>query len=139
MKVIQGLLGRCSHLLLPAMLALAALGNAHAQYRSQWDPTILEIRQLPTYCQGQFRPELAKQPGFSLPPNCGWVNHFCPGLVLLNRASDASRSKKDRSYALSQVRGELAYTRKHITPNCPLADDLAAAEMRERFLKSTLK
>lgn len=139
MKVIQRFLGLCHRFLMPGVIALVVLPNANAQYRDQWNPTILELRQLPTYCQGQFRPDLAKQPGYSFPPNCGWVNHLCPGLVLLNRASDVSRHKPDRIYALSQVRGELAYTRKHITPNCPLNDDLAAAEMRERFLKSTLK
>lgn len=123
-----------------SLLALCALTALPAlAYRNQWAPTPLEIAKLPKYCQGQFVPALAKQPGYAFPPACGWVNHLCPGMVLLNRAQDLSLPRKDRVYALSQVEGELAYTRQHMTPTCPLAPDLAAAEFKLKILRISVK
>ena len=120
------------------VLALVSPQAARA-YRDQWRPTALEIAKLPKYCQGQFMPALAKQPGYAFPPACGWVNHLCPGMVLLNRAQDLSLPRKDRQYALSQVDGELAYTRLHMTPTCLLAPDLRAAEFKLKILQISLK
>ena len=125
------------------VIGAAATLPAWAQYRDQYKPTPLEIARLPKYCQGQFKRELAKLPGYSITPGCGWTNHLCPGLVLLNRAADVSMARPARQYALSQVDGELAYTRQHMTRACPmgqvLAQELASAEFRMKILQMSLK
>lgn len=130
-----------SHLtraLAAATLALASA--AHAQIDGGWKPNALEVAQLPTYCQGQFRPDLARQPGYSLPPGCGvWINHFCPAIVALNRAGNVAAPMKDRAYSLRNARDHLSYTRKHLQPTCPLKGELSLLERRAEVLGIMVK
>lgn len=105
-----------------------------------WKPNALEVDQLPKYCQGHFRSELSKIPGYMLPQGCGvWINHFCPAIVALNRASQVSNPMKFRTYSLRAASDHLRYTRGNLQPGCPLRKDLEALEFRERMLKITLK
>lgn len=108
-------------------------------YRDQWHPTTLEIARLPRYCQGQFIPGLKGKPGFRI-DGCGtYMNHFCPGLVLINRASDSSRPKSQRREVVREARVEIDYTRGFLPKNCPIEAEISAAEARVRFLEMTVK
>jgi hypothetical protein len=121
-----------------ALTALAGPQALKAQPQSEWQPTLVEVLQLPKYCQGWFRKEL-DFPGNPI-ATCGdWFNHFCPGLVALNRAAQPTRSMTERRYFLQNGTGHLGYTRKHLSPTCALAEDLRAAEARARILAITVK
>lgn len=121
-------------------VALGLASAAQAQIDGGWKPNALEVAQLPQMYQGQFRPDLAKQPGYSLPPGCGvWINHFCPAIVALNRAANVAAPMKDRAYSLQSARDHLAYTRKHLHPPYPLKGELALLERRAEVLGIMVK
>jgi hypothetical protein len=130
-------------LLVASIAALLFCHDGQAQTDTTdtgWKPNALEIAQLPQYCQGQFRSELRKFPGYTLPQGCGvWINHFCPAIVALNRASQIGAPMKFRVYSLQAAGDHLRYTRGNLQPGCPLAKDLEALEFRERMLKITIK
>jgi hypothetical protein len=126
---------------LAAALAIAAASAlpALAKYNNGFDPDPREVARLPKFCQGQYVPSLAKQPGYNI-EGCGASNHFCPSLVLLNRAEDFTLSKQVRQYAMQQAGDNLAYTRGHMTPQtCWLWPHQSAAEARFKLLKIMLK
>ncbi len=96
----------------------ALAGGAHAQRPAQEDlsgfrATPLEIAQLPRYCWGSFDPKWT-QPGmseFNLPGGCGErFNHFCPGVLSLQRAKGALADMKRRSYWLGVAQDHVRYT-----------------------------
>lgn len=123
-----------------AFVTMGLAASAHAQIDGGWKPTALEVAQLPKYCQGGFRPDLAAQPGYSLPQGCGvWINHFCPAIVALNRASNLAAPMKDRVYSLKSANGHLAYTRSHLLPTCPLTNELSLLERQAEFLRIMVK
>ena len=123
-----------------AFVTLGLASAAHAQIDGGWKPNVLEVTQLPTYCQGSFRPELAGKPGYSLPQGCGvWINHFCPAIVELNRAGNLTAPMRARVYSLQSARDHLAYTRKNLQPTCPLTGELALLERRAEFLRIMVK
>ena len=123
-----------------ASVTLGLASAAHAQIDGGWKPNALEVAQLPTYCQGSFRPDLAGKPGYSLPQGCGvWINHFCPAMVALNRAGNLTAPMKDRVYSLRSASDHLAYTRNHLQPTCPLTGELALLERRAEFLRIMVK
>lgn len=108
-------------------------------YRDQWHPTQLEVAKLPQYCHGQYIPELKGKPGFRI-DNCGtYMNHFCPGLVMLNRAADLSKPKPQRREILREAKTEVVYTRSFLPANCPIEPDIRAAESRLKLLEMMLK
>ena len=48
-------------------------------------PTAIEVTMLPKFCWGQFNPSLPKTPEFTI-QGCGvYMNHYCYGLVSLQR------------------------------------------------------
>lgn len=121
-----------------AVAALSLFMQA-AQAASEFHPSAMDLIQLPPYCQGQFRPELTKDPAYRM-PDCGSrFNHYCPALVLLNQAGQASRSKAERQHNLGQARKHLEYTIDSMTPTCPLAPLVRAAETRRKMLEKTLR
>lgn len=130
------LIAICSALLL-SMTVASAMAEG---YRDQWHPTIMEISRLPNYCHGQFRPELRGTPGYKI-VNCGnYYNHFCPGLVMLNRASDLTKPKAVRRDILREARLEIGYIRGFPLPqNCPILPDIEAAEARLRMQEMLAK
>ena len=123
-----------------AFVTLGLASAADAQIDGGWKPNALEVAQLPKYCQGSFRPDLAGQPGYSLPQGCGvWINHFCPAIVALNRAGNLTAPMKDRVYSLQSAGGHLAYTRSHLLPTCPLTGELSLLERQAEFLRIMVK
>ena len=67
------------------------------------------------------------------------MNHFCPGLVLMNRAMKSTAPKAERQGLVGQARQELEYTRARMAPNCPIAPDVQAADSRLRLLEMMVK
>lgn len=119
--------------LMAGMFSLTSLG-AVAGARSDFDPTPLEFAKLPKYCQGQFRPELTKDPAYRMPACGGRFNHFCPALVSLIRVEFPHGSDAPRHYHLKSATGHLKYTTDAMPASCPLAADVRAAETRLRLL-----
>jgi len=102
-------------------------------------PSQLELVRLPTYCQGQYRPELEKVPG-NLIANCGgYMNHFCTALIYLDRSRSVSAPKDIRAANARSARGHLAYTIKNMTPSCPIAPDVRAADSTLQFIEKITK
>ncbi len=117
------------------------MGPAAAEgYRDQWHPSPLEISKLPDYCKKQFLPNTLEK-GRKYIEGCGGhYNHFCPGLVMLNRASDFTKPKAARREILREARVEISYIRGFPLPaTCPILPDIAAAEARLRMLESLAK
>ena len=122
-------------LMVAAMLALPA----SAKYNNGFDPDPAEVAKLPKFCQGQYIASLANRPGYHI-EGCAASNHFCPSLVLLNRAANFTLSKQERQYAIQQAGDNLGYTRGHMTPpSCWLWPQQNFAESRYKLLKSMLK
>lgn len=112
--------------------------NIFADEANGWSPDALELSVLPKYCKMQFlNPAPPQVTPMSL---CGiYMNHLCPGMVLVNRASKLSIPKHLRKRIAKMARGELDYTKQHMNPSCPLASDLAVNDARLRNLEMFLK
>lgn len=116
---------------IPVSVRCADLGNG-------WEPTALELLQVPKYCQQQF---LSKHDGkvmSKLFSGCSRVNHLCPGLILINRAEKHSIPKGERKRILRQAKNEIDYSSSQLTNNCNVKADIESAQMRIRFLEKVL-
>lgn len=122
-----------------AFACFAFAGPAVAQLGSQWRPPLLEALQLPEYCHGQFIPEFASVPSKNMPACGGRMNHLCPGLVLLNRASNPSLPKSVRRDMLTAARGDFEYSLSAITPTCPILGEVKAAHQRAQLMLTILQ
>jgi hypothetical protein len=94
--------------------------------------TVEEALALPRFCWNQYLGY--EGPEYSLPPRqvCGvYTNHYCPGLIALNRANRAVNDNAKRRW-LAASRGEFQYTVRHTTkyPDCPLRID-AQSKLRQ--------
>ena len=101
------------------------------------DPSRLEALQLPAYCHKQY----------GIPSNtpmptevCGHLmNHFCPALVFLNRASDLTAPKWKRRGNARRARSGLEYSKKGMPANCKLAGEVNTADVRLRVIETYVK
>ena len=107
---------------------------------AQWNPTPADKLKIPQYCWSQFDENFAKQTGIKSPVQmCGLtMNHFCPGLIMLNYASDSKHSPNERHDYMREAFGGINYTYKWMPPNCPLKPDLDAAKARADFVARLL-
>jgi len=131
-----------------ALLAAAALSAAFAaaaqlpdpfQGRNEWNPVDMEIPMLPLYCQVDLRPQQVRGQG-TRAFGCGeWFNHFCPGLVALNRAMSPLLPVQRRRFFLQEAAGHFRYTRTHWSPQCRLGADLQAAEQKVEMVRTLLR
>ena len=123
----------------------ALVGGAHAQRPAQEDlsgfrATPLEIAQLPRYCWASFDPKWT-QPGmseFNLPGGCGErFNHFCPGVLSLQRAKAALADPTRRRYWLGVADGHIHYTVDGIAKltTCPMQPTVKKLADEIRVLK----
>jgi hypothetical protein len=105
---------------------------APADIAEQWNPPLLERLKLPQYCWAQFDANFAKQSGTKSPVQmCGsTMNHFCPALVMLNRAQDSKYHPNTRHDMMREAIGGINYTYKGMPPNCPLKPDVDAAKAK---------
>lgn len=116
-----------------ALLGLPAAGVGEV-IGVRTPPSALEIAKLPQYCLGQAysdKPEY-RAPQFSIGgqfPNCGpGMNHFCPGIIALNRALRPGADRDHKSYWLGVARAEFGYTSRAMQPfpSCGLRPHLDA-------------
>jgi len=107
---------------------------------AQWHPTPADKVNLPQYCWSQYDEAFAKQSGVKKPVDvCGvYMNHFCPGLVMLYRARDPKHPPQKRRDYMQQAYGGINYTLKWMPPGCPLKPDVdnakAMADAVSRFV-----
>lgn len=108
------------------------VGAAPSDIADQWNPPLADKLKLPQYCWSQFDGNFAKQSGVKMPTEiCGvTMNHFCPGLVMLNRAQDSKYSPNTRHDLMKEAFGGINYTLRQMPPNCPLKPDVDAAKAR---------
>lgn len=134
---------------IPMMRALAAfvvagcastVGAAPSDIAEQWNPPQADKLKLPQYCWSQFDANFAKQSGVKSPVQiCGvTMNHFCPGLVMLNRAQDSKYSPNTRHDLMREAFGGINYTLRQMPPNCPLKPDVDAAKARADMVSKFL-
>lgn len=128
-----------------AVLLVADAGSACAQLpdpyegRNEWNPTDMEVAQLPPYCQANLRPKVYRGPGTQA-YDCGEsFNHFCPALVAINRSSSPLLPIQARRFNLQLAEDHLKYTRGHWASTCRLAAQVQAAENQVRMLRIVLK
>lgn len=107
----------------------------------QVKPNPAEMLQLPKYCWGTFGDaSFAGQPSYNIPGACGpRMNHFCPALLAINRASEVSRNRAQRKKLANYGTLEVGYTLTAIPATCPILPDVKIAETRAKFLVSMLK
>jgi hypothetical protein len=124
--------------LIPIVLAFFATG-AWAQDIYGSHASITEATLLPKFCWGQYFKERFKGPEFEIPRrSCGvGMNHYCPGLVALNRANRSFDSKMKRGY-LRGAQWQVRYTVKAMEkyPNCPIRGEVMRTnQLIERELR----
>ena len=128
-------------LVIPLALAFFSLG-ALAKDLEGWHPSAVEAARLPTFCWRQFFGDKYRGPQFEFPRKlCGaGTNHYCPALVLLNRANQLSYSSARRRFFLLAAKKKTLYTLRWIKkyPRCPLHGEaektLQVIEIRLRAL-----
>ncbi len=124
--------------LVSLVIALLPLGASAQSDLDGWHPSVPEATLLPKFCWGQFLGSKFKGPDFGFPyDSCGvGMNHYCPGLVALNRANRSFDNKAKRGYlqgAQAQVQYTLQALKKH--PQCPIRmDAMRTYELIEREL-----
>ena len=140
---------RPSLFLVAAVIALGCL-DANAQRfpdygkNNEWNPTDGEVMMLPDYCRRQFRPPPAvpgaRKPKRSGPRVCPVnMNHFCPGLVALNRAKNPAGSRSQRKFILGVAEQQIMQVHDNMPPACPRARDVATAARQVRMMQMLLK
>jgi len=125
------------------LAATAAAAQAPAadpfQGRNEWNPIDMEVSMLPPYCQVDLRPQQVRGHGTAA-HGCGYrFNHFCPGLVALNRAMNPLLPVQRRRFFLQEAAGHLRYTRAHWSPQCRLGGDVQAAEQQVELVRMLLR
>lgn len=118
----------------------ATAGADPAGINAQWNPTLADKLKIPKYCWAQFDENFRKQTGIKMPTElCGvTMNHFCPGLIMLNRAQDSKASPNERHDYMREAIGGFNYTARSMPPNCPLKPDLDAAKIKADFVARML-
>jgi len=110
-------------------------------------PSAFEMAQLPQYCQWQFNRD---KPQFQAPqfqinrvfPNCGvGTNHFCPGIVAINRANQPGADPDHRRYWTERASGEFEYTARAIKsyPDCRLHEPLSRYKKQVESMLRTMR
>ena len=124
-----------------AVSAGAVAGDPAAQNDlSGFKATDIEIVQLPKYCWSSFDGKWSK-PGmaaFNLPSGCGdRFNHFCPGVLSLQRAKASLADGKKRAYWLGVAADHMTYTVGGLQkfPACPLRPTVDAMVQEIRTLR----
>ncbi len=123
--------------------AISASAVAQPKVPPKYKASPLEVSQLPRYCWAQYVDgAYFGHPQYSIPNVCGaYVNHFCPGLVGLMQASNATRSMPERREILRIASENIQYTLRYkgIQPPCPIYADVKAAEARANTMRMFVK
>ena len=124
---------------LASMLVVSA-GSAQEDL-SGFKATNIEVVQLPRYCWATFDPKWSK-PGmaaFNLPAGCGdRFNHFCPGVLSLQRAKSSLADGRKRAYWQGVAADHMRYTAAGLAkfPACPLRPTVDAMVQEIRTLQA---
>ena len=112
-------------LLLSAVPALAPAAS-----QDPFEPTAIEVIQLPKFCYLQFNRQAKVTPEYGIPGGCGpGMNHYCYGLNKMNRARLAMKATEKRSlYGLALT--DVIYTENWMKgyPSCPLRGHVEASK-----------
>jgi len=128
-----------------AMLYLLAFAcfsaNAVAQTEAPaYRPPASEALQTPRFCWKEFMGEKFRGPEYSIPrETCGsWANHYCSGLIQLNRANRTIGNEGRKRVELLSARENTLYTLRGIRgyPHCPIR---AHVENTLRIIDAELK
>lgn len=89
-------------------------------------PSAVEVASLPKFCWHQFLGKRFDGPVFKIPKSCGvGMNHYCPGLVQLNRANRSFDKLDHRRWLLKSAKGSFEYTIKAMRNyHCPLRGEV---------------
>lgn len=132
-------------LLLLASLAHTSWGQSSATQGDDrdpgWKPLMSDRLKLPAYCWAQYDADFASRTRTPTPVQmCGvYMNHFCPGLVLLNRAQEINRSVAQRKEYLRGAVHQFEYTNRYMPSNCQIKRDVDAATMQASMLSQILR
>lgn len=87
-------------------------------------PTPVEAALLPRFCWKQYMGQKFSGPQYDIPrKSCGvYVNHYCPGLVSLNRANRLIGDPRRKRSLLLTAKKRVLYTLHGISthPHCPI-------------------
>jgi len=109
----------CNALLLMCLSSRAAFA---IEMTGLW-PSPAEVIALPHFCYGQFLKEKYTAPEFNIPQSCGvGMNHYCPALVVLNRANKSYADRMNRRGYLESAERQTVYTLEAMkkSPSCPI-------------------
>jgi hypothetical protein len=103
--------------------------------------TPAEKAQLPKYCWGRHVDQrYAALPEYNIPGSCGHaMNHLCPGMMFLIAAQRITDPPRQRRSSARGALMELGYTKRHMTPQCPLRTDVEMAITMANMLEKTMK
>ena len=122
------------------VLAVFAAGATARAETPNYKPSIGEAVLTPKFCWHQFMGNKFSGPQFEITHEaCGvYVNHYCPGLIDLNRANKAIGDDGRRRAYLLSARENTLYTLRGIKPypNCPIR---AHVEATLRIIDAKLK
>lgn len=126
------------------VLLLACVFTGTAAFAADfggWHPSVSEAAVLPRFCWKQFFGKKFSGPQFEIPrATCGvGTNHYCPALVVLNRANGTFGNPVLRRKYLLAARKKVQYTLRWTErfPACPIRgraermDQLIERELRE--------
>jgi len=115
------------------MLCFLALTSFSASAAAQpeapsYKPPAIEALRTPRYCWNQFMGEKFRGREYSIPREmCGTsTNHYCPGLVQLDRANRTIGNESRRRAYLEEAQKNALYTLRGIStfPHCPIRADV---------------
>lgn len=111
--------------------------NAGVDLGNGWNPTALEMAQVPYYCQKQFQSKNDAKVVSALSPGCDGVHHLCAGLVLMTRVTNYTIPKQERQRILGRAKQEFDYMSGRPNSSCLKARmiQLRASEQRVRSLE----
>lgn len=131
-----------------ASVALAALSlhtlaqapGARPKIPPKYPASPMEIAYLPKYCYQQYVDGSLTTREFSIQSEaCGYeMNHFCPALVYMTRASQLSWPKNERRGAINSAMNDIEYTIRGMKPGCYITDDVYRAREKAKLLSTTV-
>ncbi len=96
---------------------------------------------LPKYCWARHvDKKYAGMPEYNIPRSCGKsMNHMCNGIIYLTAAQRITDPARQRRYNAQKALGEFGYTKRHMTPECPLRGDLDAGIAMAQMLQKIVR
>lgn len=131
-------------LLLLAGAALFSTQNALAKQDlgGAYHAPAIEVMMLPPFCWGQYYNYPDSQPQYHISQrDCGAsMNHYCPGLIDMNKAERMFNNPVKKRTLLVHAKKRISYTLLHMKghPSCPIRQHVEASLRRVNMDLSTL-